>query len=491
MMKTILYYPLIMLTMVASMTYAQHALQYDGRQTFGFIPRNDVYNCEHVTLEVWINPDQCIGNDRWDSIINKPYISHNQPYYQWLISRHQLGSISVCFTINNDWHRIRSDDDILELHEWSHIAATYDGENIRLYLNGELIAEDELEGTITGYNTDVSLGRLGNVNVDYYQGIIDELRIWDHARSEEEIGRTMNSLLSGEEEGLIGYWRFDEGEGQSFEDLSRTGNNGRLGAGNNEEATDPDWVESDAPIYGGILELSDDLIEFGPVPGGRTGEFELELTNSSEEQDEMHVISFLVHLPDDLEWLGAEPAEGDIDPGQSTVVTFSANSEDLEPGEYDGAVTIEANASNVQLAEIPWHMFVVEGFGRLHGHVRDAARDRMIAGAAVQIEQYDISTETDENGEYNFPEIPAWTYDILVTAADYLPHIDHEVTIDDNEDVELDFDLLYAECVPDPEAIEIALEPDDLFDVPLEINNPGSGPLTWRVARVFPNAPED
>jgi hypothetical protein len=78
---------------------------------------------------------------------------------------------------------------------------------------------------------------------------MDELRFWNVARSVEEIRRTMNLILEGNEPGLIGRWGFDEAGGQMLVDSSPTGNSGYLGKNASVESGDPARVVSDAPIH--------------------------------------------------------------------------------------------------------------------------------------------------------------------------------------------------------------------------------------------------
>jgi hypothetical protein len=79
----------------------------------------------------------------------------------------------------------------------------------------------------------------------FYQGEIDETRIWNITRTAEEIQDTMNRPLTGNEPGLVGYWKMDEGDGQQVVDSSSGGIAGVLGTTQNAEPSDPKWVESD------------------------------------------------------------------------------------------------------------------------------------------------------------------------------------------------------------------------------------------------------
>ena len=55
---------------------------------------------------------------------------------------------------------------------------------------------------------------------------MNDISIWDVSLSQEEIQNYMNCIPSGNEEGLVGYWNFEEGQGDTVYDLSGNGNDG-------------------------------------------------------------------------------------------------------------------------------------------------------------------------------------------------------------------------------------------------------------------------
>jgi hypothetical protein len=127
--------------------------------------------------------------------------------------------------------------------QWVHVAAT------RTKATGVLIVivNGTQDGTVTSTNLNsltapptISLG--GNtLDNRWYTGQMDELRIWNTVRTPQTISANMHSRLTGNEAGLVGYWRFDEGNGVSALDAT-AGHNDATFTGNVV------WVASTAPI---------------------------------------------------------------------------------------------------------------------------------------------------------------------------------------------------------------------------------------------------
>jgi len=88
----------------------------------------------------------------------------------------------------------------------------------------------------------------GTYNNNYFEGIIDEVAIYNKALSPEEIRANMYRKLTSDEPNLVGYWNFDKGEGQVAADSSGNGNNGTIGFTSGLDDSDPQWVISDAPV---------------------------------------------------------------------------------------------------------------------------------------------------------------------------------------------------------------------------------------------------
>jgi len=83
----------------------------------------------------------------------------------------------------------------VKANEWTHVAGTYDGENIRTYINGKVAAEKKIaKKELVASNKTLSIGVRGDSkDVQWFNGLIDEVAIFDTALSEKEITAIVNA----------------------------------------------------------------------------------------------------------------------------------------------------------------------------------------------------------------------------------------------------------------------------------------------------------
>lgn len=132
--------------------------------------------------------------------------------------------------------------------QWVHLAVTRTMSTgvVTLFVNGH--ADATGTGTTVALTGQQDFWVFCNNRDLFTPGTLDELRAWNLARSEAEIQATMHERLVGNEPGLVGYWRLDDGAGTSASDSSPTGN--PLSLGDDASETAPSWVSSTAPIQG-------------------------------------------------------------------------------------------------------------------------------------------------------------------------------------------------------------------------------------------------
>jgi hypothetical protein len=110
---------------------------------------------------------------------------------------------------------------------WYHLAGTYDGKVMTVFVNGEAIGSRHFVGPISIDDSDLMIGK-GDPQYssgEFFDGDIDDIRIWNVARSPDQIRTGMNTRLTGKEPGLVACWTFDDG---TAKDSSTNGNNGVL-----------------------------------------------------------------------------------------------------------------------------------------------------------------------------------------------------------------------------------------------------------------------
>jgi hypothetical protein len=83
----------------------------------------------------------------------------------------------------------------LPLNTWTHLAATYNGSTLILFVNGSQVASTPVTGTIVGGTGPLKMG--GNaIWGEWFNGLIDEVRVYDRARTAAEIQTDMNTSIS-------------------------------------------------------------------------------------------------------------------------------------------------------------------------------------------------------------------------------------------------------------------------------------------------------
>ncbi len=224
-------------------TTAGNALQFDGSNDFAFVADNaslDITGA--VTLETWVQlssrepvRDQLAVGKRYAYYIYSEASAYGGSG-NWKGSAWAPGHTDTFGTTN------------LAAGQWYHLAMTFDGETMKVFVNGQ--KENELSNVSSISTSDYNLSfGMEQSNGEYaLDGFLDEVRLWDIARSEQQIAADYNKILDPTTAGLVGYWNFDEEDGQTIYDITGNGNNGLLGATDAIGLDDPTRVVSTAPV---------------------------------------------------------------------------------------------------------------------------------------------------------------------------------------------------------------------------------------------------
>ncbi len=243
---------------ITKLTGVTTALRFDGGDDFVSIAdvSGDLDFTAGFTVEAWVHPLSLPQGSVGFSAIARgahqdaPAVGGSS----WVLFQdsgdHSNWGLSICTPICD---AAQSGSGRLQLNTWQHVAGTYSttDNTIRIYKDGALVAQQPPPGEEASIGGPISPGieflTVGVWDV-HFNGLIDDLRVWNIARSPDEIAADKNKILTGAEPGLAGYWRFDEGAGQTAFDSTGNGNSGRLGMTFGADDSDPAWVISTAPL---------------------------------------------------------------------------------------------------------------------------------------------------------------------------------------------------------------------------------------------------
>ncbi len=225
-------------------------MQFDGVENYIKIPHAPELSLDIFTIEAWVNPS---ATQEWCTIVSKDagpagdgdrrprfnYRMYLEKALKFCIEGNTQSGGSLSLTSRNP----------LKPGVWSHIAATYNGNRLCIYLDGKLDkSEYYSDYRFAQNNGPLLIG--GGPSQLCFAGKIADVRVWNQVRSESEIKAAMNRRLSGQEPGLVGSWPLNE--------ISLKG--GQVG-------TEPSLITDDSSLLiGGDAVVSAEYVTYGQDP---------------------------------------------------------------------------------------------------------------------------------------------------------------------------------------------------------------------------------
>ncbi|MHC1706280.1 MAG: LamG-like jellyroll fold domain-containing protein [Bacteroidales bacterium] len=158
------------------------------------------------TIEAWANPDTIMAGRKTvyggvgSNIGNCSNWALTLEDGVWgLMIKPQSGSCTQ--TVSSGVNAVKGN--------WVHLAGVCNGDSAWIYVNGILCGSAAVFTNYSGYQWSFIGGEYQSSS-NNFKGIIDEVRLWNFPRSQEDIQATMHHALSGNETGLKGYWDMNE-----------------------------------------------------------------------------------------------------------------------------------------------------------------------------------------------------------------------------------------------------------------------------------------
>ena len=217
----------------------KNCLDFDGTDDYVLLPNNlytgNLQGGTEITIEYWFKGSQLYSPVRFQ---NEGYIvtGWSDPP-QFIISSDGLTS----------GVEIGQDADI-EDNKWHHIACVWKSNTVngfQTYVDGVLSNQKTSANvTLPTISSGVVIGTFKHSTgiQEMLNGVLDEVRIWNTARTASEIRENMCKSLTGNESGLVAYYNFDNTSGNKLQDFSGNSNDGTLT--NMDGSTD--WISSSA-----------------------------------------------------------------------------------------------------------------------------------------------------------------------------------------------------------------------------------------------------
>lgn len=227
-----------------------NSLNFDGINDYISVPYQSDFDFTTGTIECWLKPNNSSSyNKTLFSLRDVPYSSNTR----WSLHvNSDTGRIGIFNGLS--WSSYIETFSTAN-YTWYHIAFVISTTSTKVYINGVLkyTINSGINSSITGKNLEIGRADADFTN-EYFDGNIDDIRIWNYERSASEISSNKNCELSGNETGLVAYYKLNQGTSNSdntgintLNDSSLNNYNGTLQNFTLNNATS-NWVDGSSSI---------------------------------------------------------------------------------------------------------------------------------------------------------------------------------------------------------------------------------------------------
>ncbi|TAE48928.1 MAG: LamG domain-containing protein, partial [Bacteroidetes bacterium] len=194
-----------------------YTLDFDGTEDYVQVDYNAALNPSNFTIEAWAKVEG--GSGTFRSVITSRKGGNPSQGFMLYAASDNTWQFWTGDGGDGTWDNTLSG--VTVVNEWTHIAASFDGTSVRLYINGELKATTAsvyIPNAIQPLR--IGAGATEGAPLFFFPGKIDEVRIWSSVRSLSEIQANMHKSLTGSESNLAAYYNMSNGNGTTLTDNS-------------------------------------------------------------------------------------------------------------------------------------------------------------------------------------------------------------------------------------------------------------------------------
>jgi len=190
------------------------ALRCGGSSGFIEAPHSASLDAEKLTVEAWVYLDALPGgNDSRRWIVNKNANEWVEGHYGLIVQGDRPGAYLNIGGGKENHYSAMSEDAKITVKRWHHLAMTYDGADLRVFIDGKPAASTNIGKKRKPGRSTVAIGRRQD-GYNYFKGAIDEVRIYSLALPADAIKAHHDKPAAigdpGKVKGLAGYWSFEK-----------------------------------------------------------------------------------------------------------------------------------------------------------------------------------------------------------------------------------------------------------------------------------------
>jgi len=220
----------------------RHALSFDGVDDYLLVPSSPNLTFEPpFTIELWIKPEfpkeQLNRWPSWGLLAQGCYTGTGKVKTKGFgikleRFRDDPASLHINYCTANERGIYATTYSTDRFDDWIHISHVFRNDNYE-----------------PAYGHPLVVGKFLIPSENAFKGQIGEIRIWNCARSHQEIERYKNVALTGKEPGLAACWTFEQSDERFAYDISANGNHARPGSAPGPDEADPEWIDLQASSH--------------------------------------------------------------------------------------------------------------------------------------------------------------------------------------------------------------------------------------------------
>ncbi|NES64417.1 MAG: hypothetical protein F6K24_03665, partial [Okeania sp. SIO2D1] len=195
-------------------------MEFDGEDDYIEVPAH-TNPTNAITVSLWARSN----TEKWNA---HGCLASKRQAYIWHPHQDEKKISFYVFVVSNEVQvKQLQSEEVSDIQQWHHYAATFDGTTAKIYIDGVEVNSSNISGTIQSDSDSLFIGKDDYNEARFFNGQIAEVRIWDKARTAEEIKADMHKRLTGKEENLVAYFPLNEiiPEDSTVKVLDLSGNN--------------------------------------------------------------------------------------------------------------------------------------------------------------------------------------------------------------------------------------------------------------------------